>query len=55
MATLVMTTIATSCDQSELNMAGLLGYSLCVPLLDIYVRQLSTTSGLVPIFGFSLA
>jgi hypothetical protein len=31
-----------SCGQSESNMAGLLSYSLCVPLLDIIVRQLLT-------------
>jgi hypothetical protein len=36
------TTVATSCGQSELNVADLLGFSLCVPLLDNIVRQLLT-------------
>jgi hypothetical protein len=33
---------ARSCSQSESNVAGLLSCSLCVPLLDVAIQQLST-------------
>jgi hypothetical protein len=38
----VTTTGASSSGQSKSNMAGLLGYSLCVLLLVIAIQQLST-------------
>jgi hypothetical protein len=42
MAASVTTTQTTlSCGQNKSNMVGLLSFSLCVPLLDVIVRQLS--------------
>jgi hypothetical protein len=53
MAASVTTIVASSCNQSESNMVGFLVCSLCVPLLDIPIRQLSTHLDWYPIFCFS--
>jgi hypothetical protein len=53
MAALATTTGGmTSLGRGESNMAGLLGYSLCVPLLDITVQQLSTLLDWYQFFAF---
>jgi hypothetical protein len=52
MVALVTTTVTTSCGRGKFIMAGLLGYSLCVPLLDITVQQLSTLLDWYQFFAF---